>query len=554
MSTEPTSSGQIGAATSTGGEKVFLRQSTGLVRLMGTTDALIYNTMITTIVLGAALTYLWVPYAFPGANIPLGLLITGVLGATMMGAYSLLATAMPRSGGDYVFQSRLVHPVVGFVLVMTGFVVFLAFWMNLSGWLLAVIAISPFSATLGTATGATWLVNFGIWAASPGGITTISLIGFAITLAVLIVGIRLYMRIQWVLWILVSVTFLLTWILLISHTQADFINAFNAYMTSQGAKPDFYHGIITAAQQQGYATASFSLSDTFGVAPIAWTALAWTMWSVVSAGELKHARRLNGMLIQTIGALAINTVALVITALLLINTMGWPFLSSLGFLYFSGSTTLSALPAPPFFGILASILASNPFLIVLLGLGFVATAIQNMIGMAWGGSRIIMSMAFDRLLPAPLADLNNRYHTPVKALLALYGLSAAFVVLYNFTIVSKYTLAVTLTAILTYSGTMVAAIVFPYRAKEIYNASPAARYKVLGLPLVSVLGAIGLVFNLVMVWYFLTVNALFVNSPQSIAMIVGVLAVLTVFFFVRRSWLKRQGFEPDITFSLIPPE
>jgi hypothetical protein len=29
--------------------------------------------------------------------------------------------------------------------------------------------------------------------------------------------------------------------------------------------------------------------------------------------------------------------------------------------------------------------------------------------------------------------------------------------------------------------------------------------------------------------------------------------VLTVFFFVRGEWLKRQGFQPDITFSLIPP-
>ena len=46
-------------------EGVFIRQSTGLVRMMGTRQTVVYNTMITTIVLGAALTFLLAPYAFP---------------------------------------------------------------------------------------------------------------------------------------------------------------------------------------------------------------------------------------------------------------------------------------------------------------------------------------------------------------------------------------------------------------------------------------------------------------------------------------------------------
>jgi len=85
---------------------------------MGTGDSVIYGAMITTLLLGAALTYLAVPYAFPGANQWLGILFHRRVGASMMVAYAMLCSAMPRSGGDYVFQSRLVHPVARRALVL----------------------------------------------------------------------------------------------------------------------------------------------------------------------------------------------------------------------------------------------------------------------------------------------------------------------------------------------------------------------------------------------------------------------------------------------------
>jgi basic amino acid/polyamine antiporter, APA family len=549
---EPQEPGRVDGGEAEG---VFIRQSTGLVRLMGTRQTVVYNTMITTIVLGAALTFLLAPYAFPGANIWLGVLITGVLGAFMMGAYAMLGASMPRSGGDYVFQSRLVNSGFGFVLVIVGFVIFLAFWMCLAGWFLGVMALSPFATTLGIQVHAQWLVTFGTWAATPWGITWISLGGLLLTLLVLARGIRMYLRLQTYLWVGLLITFVTCWILLITHSHTGFINTFNHYLSrTNGSHQNYYGAILASAKKAGYPGDHFSLWQTIGVAPVVWTAMAWCMWSVITSGELKGARVLKNHMIGMQGALAIVTVTIAVTAFLLVHSAGDSFIGSLGFLYYSGAPGLTKLPAPPFFGVLTAMLTTSPIVIILLAIGFITTAFQIMIGMAWGASRILMSMAFDRVLPERLGNVNERTRTPVGALLVIMVLSVIFVFLYNHTAVAKYTLAVTLTSVLTYMGSMVAAIVFPYRAPDLFKASPAAKYRIAGIPTIVILGVIGFAFNALLVYFYLTKDALFVNDTGSIEMIVGIYIATTVYFYGRRLWLKRSGYDPTIAFSRIPPE
>jgi amino acid transporter len=133
-------------------------------------------------------------------------------------------------------------------------------------------------------------------------------------------------------------------------------------------------------------------------------------------------------------------------------------------------------------------------------------------------------------------------------------MSIAWTFLYNETSVSHYTLAVTLASMLVYLGTMLAAIVFPYRAREIYKASPAAAYKIFGLPMITVLGSIAFIFNAVMAVYYLTNSKLFVNDPGSEALIGGILVGCVLYYYGRRLWLKHAGYEPDMAFTTIPPE
>jgi amino acid transporter len=171
-------------------EGVFIRQSTGLVRRLGVGDTLIYNAQVTGILLLTGLTILWVPFAYPGANLWLAFLLAGLFAAPMIGAYALLAVTIPRSGGDYVFQSRLLHPAIGAALTLSGYVIWMAFWESLNGWLTAQLAISPISSVLGVETGWDWLNRFAAWSVTDWGITIISLIGFVVAFVVLARGIR----------------------------------------------------------------------------------------------------------------------------------------------------------------------------------------------------------------------------------------------------------------------------------------------------------------------------------------------------------------------------
>ena len=53
---------------------------------------------------------------FPSANIPAAIVIS-ILPALVIGlTYIILSISMPRSGGDYVWIGRILHPVLGFMM------------------------------------------------------------------------------------------------------------------------------------------------------------------------------------------------------------------------------------------------------------------------------------------------------------------------------------------------------------------------------------------------------------------------------------------------------
>src|SRR3972149_3891226 len=145
----------------------FTRASSGLVRQVGTLDTLWYC------VLQAALPYVFFMVAFwtfyPGASMELATLVT-IVGAGATGlVYALFSSVYPRSGGEYVFLSRTVHPALGYASSFA-----MAFWQTfyfgINGAFVAIYGMQPLFAALGLQMKSQALTDLGAWFATPWGI------------------------------------------------------------------------------------------------------------------------------------------------------------------------------------------------------------------------------------------------------------------------------------------------------------------------------------------------------------------------------------------------
>lgn len=114
----------------------------------------------------------------------------------------------------------------------------------------------------------------------------------------------------------------------------------------------------------------------------------------------------------------------------------------------------------------------------------------------WAGTiylsstRILFSAAFDRLLPGHIGDLDPRTKSPVKALLYMIvpGLIVSALYVWNVWGFAGLTLVSTAVIAVTYLGTGIAAVVLPFAKRELYQASPLARFRIGRVPLITVFG------------------------------------------------------------------
>ena len=117
------STGQSAASTSTT-PKLFVRQSSGLVRNVSVTNALFFNVAA---FVGVGLTLYPIFYSLAGVPVwKHGLseyawasVIAGLFCILLAFIFASLTSVMPRSGGDYVFSSRILHPFLGWLEAWT---------------------------------------------------------------------------------------------------------------------------------------------------------------------------------------------------------------------------------------------------------------------------------------------------------------------------------------------------------------------------------------------------------------------------------------------------
>ncbi|MGH9072018.1 MAG: amino acid permease, partial [Acidimicrobiales bacterium] len=204
-------------ATQSDAPSLFMRKATGLVRGWSVRDAIIYACLATNVV-----TLGWYEMSYSSA-IPKGQLLTsilmsGVWVSFLVVTYAGLIVTIPRAGGDYVWQSRILGAPVGFVVSITGWWFILWLWAPIYGNIMSAEFFQPLVATLGFPSAATW---FGTHA----GIFVVCLITIALAGVLVSLGMSGYARVQKWCFAVGMVGFLVVLLLLLVFSHHSFVSS-----------------------------------------------------------------------------------------------------------------------------------------------------------------------------------------------------------------------------------------------------------------------------------------------------------------------------------------
>jgi amino acid transporter len=541
-------------ATTTAKPEVFTRKASGLVRVMSPFSAFIYNVL--TMGLIFPWTYLWAPGALPGGKLVWGILLAMILEIPIAFVYVWLSTALPRSGGDYVFQSRVFGGGVAFTVVMSGYVIWILQWVALSGWLLSYLGFAPLFLGLGATMGNASLANLGIWFTTSTGIVIVSILNALVALIILATGFKNYVRLQAVMIVATLLAFVTMLVVLFLGSPATSMGRLDDFALAVGGVSNFVQTAIDASIAAGVdLTPPPNLLFTILVAPIAWTSLQWATYSAQQNGEIKDARSFKSQTFIIVGSLIFTGILLALLAAALEKAVGTEFLYVAGAGYWSGvgEATIAGFWLWP--NIIAVALTASPIVVLLIGFGYIMNSHQIVHNCYIGMTRVMVAMSLDRLLPESVSQVSEKYHTPVNAHIYYFLASIPVILLYNlYPGWVSLTLGVTFACGYVFVITCLAGALLPYRAKDVYEASPGAKYKLGNTPWVTILGVIGFIGGGVMVMLFMLYPQLGLTSTLAYAVVFGVLIFSGIWYLLVKNAQKSRGIDVDYAFKEIPPE
>jgi amino acid transporter len=265
---------------------VFTRASSGLVRQVKTVDVMSYG--IQQIALSYIVFIVLVWGLYPGASMPLASLIATIAGLAMGVCYAMFATLYPRSGGEYVYLSRTLHPAVGFT-VSFSFAFWETFYTGINGAFFSLYSVSPFLAALGLQANSQTLLNWSTWFAGKWGIFIGGSVMIIFLTILQILGAGVYFKWQrWATYLALGSIVVTLIVLFLGWTGVlDFKAHLNDVMgagTYQKVVADGIAGGVAPAAGFNFGeTMKFMIWPAFSI----WFAVASTSFS----GEIKNVQR-----------------------------------------------------------------------------------------------------------------------------------------------------------------------------------------------------------------------------------------------------------------------
>jgi len=490
------------------------------------------------------ITYTTGPFIFPGGDLVMGTILATLLSIPIGVMYTLYGIAMPRSGGDYVLVSRVIHPVLGFVenfSLMLWSLFFAAFAVNFA----VTLALAPSLLIVGTVTSNQYLVNLSALLSQPQYVLVIGLVLVVIFTLVLLRGIRpTFTLIN--LFVIVSLIGLALVIgVMATSTRSTFITGFSRFAN--------YDNITATAHAAGYSPVGPNmLLATLGLTPFVFFTTGFANTTTYFAGEIKSVKK--NLFYSCFVVTILSGLIMTIIAALTVNTFGYDFLGSISYLQGTGS---SAYPftLSPYLNLFVSMLTVNPTLLWLLAIGYIAAQFAPILPVLMAVSRCMFAWSFDGILPTKFASVSDRLHTPVFTIIVMNILWAITFVIYTYA--SSYFVALVsgagLAEMISLIIIAITAIIFPLRHK-LYDNTAIKKISIAGIPVISIAGVLSLFFFLLITYFFVT-NPLYGANTLSVyeAIIIGLLIPLAI-YGAAHYYRKSKGLDLALTFKQLPPE
>ncbi len=536
---------------------LFLRKATGLVKGWSKFDAFLYSFMsVNFVTLGLFFAFSVLAFVPSGQILP-ALLISGVFVTFLVVTYAGLISVMPRAGGDYVWQSRVLGGGIAFVLAVTGWWFILWYWAPVYANILNVEVFQPLAAVLG-------LDGLTDFLAKDIGLFTVAIVTVGLAAVLVSLGMEGYAKIQKVCFYLGLAGLAVIFLVMLFGSRSGFESAFNQEASNLfGTSGNAYQQTIELGRTNNAGPIvpdlGFTpfLGDSLLLIPFLCFWILWPNWGATLYGEVRGASDFRRVMGGMMWGLWVTVAIAFVFVLLAAKFFGWEFFNAANLNYWAtvygfGDAAIPIWSYPP---MLASFYFHNEAIQAIIVLVFGAWFLGWAGTLFLSSTRVIFAAAFDRILPEKVADVSERRHVPYWALLLMLVPSIVVSWLYVYTSdFATFILDATLVIAVTFFGTSIAAMILPYRKKRLYENSPIARYKVAGIPLITITGAITALFLGFNLWHWFTNDLYAVNNSTSLwfmASMYGLaLVIYIVAWFVRRS----QGINLSAIHREIPVE
>jgi amino acid transporter len=531
--------------------EVFLRKATGLVREASLFDVLSLFVMWGGPTMGVYYLTTWGMWCAPLGDWYIALLISSIflVGAGLCWAF--MATTMPRSGGDYVFTSRIIHPGVGFAISVGSVLSMLGWYWMLAAW------VPEYSLpTLLEALGHPEFTEF-LW--RPEVTFIISSIVMLSCVIISIFGSKWVFRIMDICFILSTLSLVVTWGVLLSVGHEGFVQAWNSFVAEYGS-PLTYESLKDLANNYALETYGYSIIGptnfyhTLLLIPAIWWTFAYVAGPGWIAGEVKEVRR-NMMLGYLLG-IAYYVGCFFISLIIIDNVIGREWMAAAAYAM-EMSEWRDYLPISEANYILfASICTDNPILKFLMGINFTPVCYAWVLQSAGITPRALVAWSMDRVMPSWLADIHPKWRTPHKAIIAFWIIAEICLVGYvMFPGILGSLVVIVWENLSSFLAVALCCILLPYlkKVRHIWDASPV-KWRITGIPVMVITGVIYIIAIFTTTYFFLAHPELGEYHPPSFLGLATFALIGLIGWYVAK-WYRKKTLGIDISeaYKEIPP-